>query len=258
MEQTQQDRRGDPRLARVLTKKLTGVSDHAQRCYLLREFCTRVGPEAAVEALYALVNDAMEGEHRNAWVAVAIALCTEALPYDMLGDMYRAARIANLDVMRLLMFGGHVTHRTAQEKDFTPDDYIENLTLGERKSRARLQDPHALERLLYDPDPSVVRILLANPRLTEASVLKLASRRPNRVGVLREIARVPKWVSRASIQRALALSPYTPVRVTLTLMPLFSTAELVELSRDGSVHPLVAMGAKTFLAERGWEPPTVH
>ena len=51
---------------------------------------------------------------------------------------------------------------------------------------------------------------------------------------LAEIARDPKWLSRGGVQRALALNPYTPIRITLTLLPLFSTQELHELSRDGA------------------------
>jgi len=245
-------------LARSLALKLDSVKDHDQRAVLLREYVTSAGPEGAVRGLHVLIKSAMRGEQRGAWVAVAIAICAEALPYDMMESLYRAARNANLDIVRLLMVGGNASFKTALDGEFGRDDFIENLTLGERKAKARLRDKNALDRLLYDPDPSVVRILLGNPRVTEAHVLKLASRRPNRAVSLREIARDPKWLSRGGIQRALALNPYTPIRITLTLLPLFSVQELHELSQDANLHPLVSRGAKAFLDDLGWTPPTFH
>ncbi|MDP6945089.1 MAG: hypothetical protein QF464_13150, partial [Myxococcota bacterium] len=218
-------------LARALSLKLNSVSDHDQRAFLLREYVKTAGPDGAVRGLHVLIKSAMRGEHRGAWVAVAIAICAEALPYDMMESLYRAARKAELDIVRLLMVGGNACLKTARDGEFGRDDFIENLTLGERKAKARLRDRNALDRLLYDPEPSVVRILLGNPRLTEDHVLKLASRRPNRAAALAEIARDPRWLSRGTIQRALALNPYTPIRITLTLLPLFSVQELHELSQ---------------------------
>ena len=245
-------------LARSLALKLSSVSEHDQRGVLLREYVNAAGPEGAVRGLHVLIKSAMRGEQRGAWVAVAIAICSEALPYDMMESLYRAARNANLDIVRLLMVGGNASFKTAHDNEFGRDEFIENLTLGERKAKARLRDKDALDRLLYDPDPSVVRILLGNPRLTEDHVLKLASRRPNRQAALSEIARDPKWLSRGAIQRALALNPYTPIRITLTLLPLFSIQELHELSKDSNLHPLVSRGAKAFLDDLGWTPPTFH
>ena len=245
-------------LARRLALKLDSVTDHDQRAFLLREFVTKVGPDGAVRGLHVLIKSAMRGDQRGAWVAVAIAICSEALPYDMMEGLYRAARNAKLDIVRLLMVGGNTSFKTARDGEFGRDEFIENLTLGERKAKARLRDRNVLDRLLYDPDPSVVRILLGNPRLTEDHVIRLASRRPNRAPALAEIAREPKWLSRGAIQRALALNPYTPIRITLTLLPLFSIQELHELSQDGAVHPLVSRGAKAFLDDLGWTPPTFH
>ena len=259
------DRSEEPReevepslLARTLALKLDSVTDHEQRAFLLREFVKRVGPDGAVRGLHVLIKSAMRGDQRGAWIAVAIAICGDALPYDMMESLYRAARTAEMDIVRLLMVGGNAAFKTARDGEFGRDEFIENLTLGERKAKARLRDRNALDRLLYDPDPSVVRILLGNQRLTEEHVIRLASRRPNRATALAEIARDPKWLSRGAVQRALALNPYTPIRITLTLLPLFSTQELHELSRDGAVHPLVSRGAKAFLDDLGWTPPTFH
>ena len=132
------------------------------------------------------------------------------------------------------------------------------MTLGERKAKARTQDKEMLGRLLFDPDPAVVHILLRNPRLTEGDVLKLASKRPNRPGVLIEIADVGRWVIRSSIRRAIVLNPYAPSRLAVTLMPLMTIQELTELRVDGSVQRLIRESAAALLELRGWESPTIH
>ncbi len=245
-------------LARRLARRLDAVVDGTQRAVLVREFCTNNEPDDAVLGLRSLLEEAMRGNLRGGWVAVSIALIAEDFPYDLLTGLYRAARASGGDAMRLLFIGGNVAFRQATDDEFGRDDLFENVSLGRRKSAARGLDLNMLGRLLYDPEPSVVRILLGNPRLTEQHVMRLATRRPNRATALREIARDFKWIQRPALQRALILNPYTPVRIAVTLLPLLGPWEQLELSDNQQVHHLVRMGAKAFMELRGWQPPVFH
>jgi hypothetical protein len=94
------------------------------------------------------------------------------------------------------------------------------LTLGERKSLARRNDRDLIARVLRDPHPDVIRILLHNPGLIEADVLLLCARRPVAVDALREVFRSARWIVRYPIKVALVLNPYTPLDVALQLAPL--------------------------------------
>ncbi|MGM0574864.1 MAG: hypothetical protein ACQEXJ_03915 [Myxococcota bacterium] len=239
-------------------RRLEGISHPSQRDVLVREFCLTQGPAVAVEALHALVREAVRGRHRGTWLTVASALTGGAIPYDVHGDLYRAAVAGGFDVMRHLLIGGEVAHKTARDEDFARDDLLDGLTLGERKAKARALDRNLLARMLNDGDPAVIRVLLRNPRITEQEVLRLAAKRPNRAAVLREIARVSRWICRPRIQRALLLNPYTPVRVSVVLMPLMSAQDLHQFSRDKSLHPLTVAIARELLDLRGWETPTFH
>lgn len=96
------------------------------------------------------------------------------------------------------------------------------LTLGERKSLARRADRDLIARVLRDPHPDVIRILLGNPGLIEADILRLSAQRPVRGDVLREVFRHAKWVVRYPVKVALALNPYTPLDVRLQLAPHLS------------------------------------
>lgn len=244
--------------ARSLARRLDGVSDPAMRSNLVREYCVASGAEAAVAGLEALVACAVRGERRGTWLSVAAALCRGGIPYDVLGDLYRAAVDGGHQAMRLLLIGGDVAKKLADDSEFSRDELIENLSLGERKAKARTLDKDLLDRLLFDPDASVIRVLLRNPRVTERDVIRLASRRPNRRDVLREIALVSRWLSRPGVQRALVLNPYTPVRVTVALLPLLGAQELHEVSRDRSLHRLAAATARVLLELRGWDAPVFH
>lgn len=94
------------------------------------------------------------------------------------------------------------------------------VTLGERKSLARRHDRELIARVLRDPHPDVMRILLGNPRLTENDVLRLCARRPVASEVLREVFRSARWIVRYPIKLALVMNPYTPLDIGLQLIPL--------------------------------------
>lgn len=93
------------------------------------------------------------------------------------------------------------------------------VSLGERKSLARRRDRNLIARVLRDPNRDVISILLGNPIITEADVLRLCARRPIRPAVLREVFCSTRWNPRYPIKVALALNPYSPLDIKLKLAP---------------------------------------
>ena len=91
--------------------------------------------------------------------------------------------------------------------------------VGYRISLARRAIAGAVERLLFDPDPRVVRALLGNPRVTEAEVVKLAASRRAGPQALEIVAQDDRWIARYPVKLALANNPATPVRIVLGLLP---------------------------------------
>lgn len=109
------------------------------------------------------------------------------------------------------------------------------LSLGERKSLARGRDRRFLDRALRDPHPDVIMLLLQNPRITEADVVRICALRPGRPAVLRAVFASPRWVLRPAVRRALAYNPATPEEITGALVPMLPPADLREIARDGRV-----------------------
>jgi hypothetical protein len=100
------------------------------------------------------------------------------------------------------------------------------LALGERKSLARRTERDIIVRAIHDPQPSVIRILLGNPALTESDVLRLCSKRPIPPEVLREVFRSWRWIVRYDVKMAIILNPNTPLDVSLHLVPHLKAQDL--------------------------------
>lgn len=124
------------------------------------------------------------------------------------------------------------------------------LTLGERKSLARRPDRAMFDKLLADPHPDVIFRLLANPRLTEDDVVRLAARRPTEPSVLIQVANTPRWVRSRRVRMALVCNPSCPEHIAARLTSLFLRGELEEVRHSPSVSPLVRQLCAEHLERR--------
>jgi hypothetical protein len=121
--------------------------------------------------------------------------------------------------------------------------------VGFRISLARRPGRRVLDRLLFDPDPRVVRTILGNPRLTEADVVKLAASRRAGPEVLETIAQDDRWIVRYPVKVALANNPTTPARVVLGLLPYLLQQDLRAVAA-GSPRQAVREQATVLLSRR--------
>ncbi|MBL0197262.1 MAG: hypothetical protein IPQ09_24150 [Myxococcales bacterium] len=239
-------------VANRLVRSLLALGDSQLRQAYAEDILLRYEPGLLADALDELARlaDAFDPRAREALLSVVTA-------------MNQARCEARLQVLREEAAGRglggleRLLRARARAQSTEPADVVDDdesrvpdygagrvLTLGERKSLARRPDRDMLERLLLDPHPDVIRRLLANPRLTEELVVRLASRRPGLRAVLSEIARAPRWGGRARVRLALILNPSLPEDIAVRLASLLLRQELqLVLSRtpEGSpVHGLCA------------------
>jgi hypothetical protein len=137
------------------------------------------------------------------------------------------------------------------EYDFVEGRDMDYLTLGEKRSLARTHTKEKLDRLLYDTSPLVVRNILENPSLTEADVLRMASRRPNHEKVITTIYKNDRWVSSYDVKTAIVRNPYTPVPIALGLVLFLKKQDLAEIAADSTLHEVIATTARMLLSRRG-------
>lgn len=128
---------------------------------------------------------------------------------------------------------------------------VAEIPLGVRRSLARGVDRGLLERLLLDPDPVVVEHLLENARVTEADVLRIASRRPIPATTLERIHASRRFGARPAVRRALVHNPYCPTELAVALLVTLTAPVLRDLASDASLHPEVRRHAREELGRRG-------
>lgn len=181
-----------------------------------------------------------------ALLSLAAVLEHEDLGYDRHVDLYEEAlRSGDEVVARLLLTSGRQpgTGRS-YEALIEP-----TMPLGWRKTWARRSRRDMLDRLLHDPDPSVLEILLQNPRVTERDAVTLAARRPT-TGAAQRVVFGSRYAARFEVRRALAFNPYTPVELSARLLPALPHADLVDVAASHDLAQALRDTAEVLLRQR--------
>jgi hypothetical protein len=210
----------EPILVDVLCRRASSVIDVAARVQLFRGILTITDRDELRDTLDRLAERAgLRDTHAQvALLTAEIALCWEP-------DLQRAVHGDRLDVPASAL--------DPDDERLIPD-YGRGrvLTLGERKSLARRPDRKLIDRVLRDPHPDVIELLLMNPRLTEPDVVRLCARRPNAPEILLRVFRSPRWAIHPKVRTALALNPSTPPAIAEAVVPLLAPDDLHALAQD--------------------------
>ncbi|TAK27533.1 MAG: hypothetical protein EPO40_18120 [Myxococcaceae bacterium] len=210
----------EPILVDVLCRRASSVIDVAARVQLFRGILVITERDELRATLDRLAERAgLRDTHAQvALLTAEIALCWEP-------DLQRAVHGDRLDVPASAL--------DPDDERLIPD-YGRGrvLTLGERKSLARRPDRKLIDRVLRDPHPDVIELLLMNPRLTEPDVVRLCARRPNAPDILLRVFRSPRWAIHPKVRTALALNPSTPPAIAEAVVPLLAPEDLHILAQD--------------------------
>lgn len=250
-------------LARRWCRAVTALKDDALRAAYVRSELARARPGDAAVALDDLAGRAEQAnpQAREALAAAMPSLTDPALA--VLIDELRAlaAVKALLPLARLLRRrsepSGVPGAPPPDERPVQVSNRGRTLTLGERKWMARKPSRNVLDRLLRDPHPQVIRMVLKNPLLTEDDVVRLAARRPAYPDIVIEIARSPEWIKRSRVRMAIVQNPGSPPEVAVPLVRLLIRPELEQVVVATDVLPIVRAAA-TELLERRPPVPARH
>jgi len=241
-------------LAQRWRRSVASVVDHALRAGYMKSEVLAADAADAARALEEICIAAEAGDVAGHDVIAALA---PVLPLPELAgrcDELRAlaAEHALAALWRVLRRPWPVPADEAAEKRAAAPVKAQgrSLTLGERKSMARRPSRRMLDDLMRDPDPAVVRTLLANPRLTESDVVRMVARRPGSPQALAEIARNTKWMLQQRVRRALVQNPATPPEVALPVVSLLLRPELEDLAAAADAPSHIRNAAAELLARR--------
>lgn len=210
-----------------LARRVAALPDADMRVAYVRHELSRYPPELVVDivAIAANLTETRVPPNQELLLSISLALADDEADPVRLAALGVAAARGQRDVVMLL------SRRPIEGDDEADDKQIHDfgrgrpLTLGERKSLARTRDRDLLMRVLRDPHPDVITILLGNPMLTEENIVRLAARRPIAPSILRLVFRSTRWIVRYRVRRVLCLNPYTPLDVSLSLVRHLSEAD---------------------------------
>jgi hypothetical protein len=216
-----------------------------------------------IEAFAAIVSRAHTVDDADASAVletITHAARDPALAYATRQALYEAAVARNLPAIARLFLGAspqaelprQLKKQLGPERPLRPTD--RPLTLGERKALARTHRRDQLLLLVRDPHPAVVAILLDNPHVTEADVVKMAAARPAAPESLALIAAHARWSVRHAVKRALVLNPSTPLADAIRIATTLRAGELEELAADHSLPQPLRTQAAELLAHLATRP----
>jgi hypothetical protein len=221
----------------LLARRIQGILDAQMRTAYLRHTLLSMQPQAVADLLSVARAYAEARQPRHAALLSCLSL---ALAHESCRSL-RSAVAAELIARDQPGLARSLHQDGASEGEDAlrvPDFGMGRpVTLGERKSLARGHDRELIARVLRDPHPAVMRILLGNPRLTENDVLRLCARRPVACDVLREVFTNARWIVRYPIKLALVLNPYTPLDIGLQLIPLLHEQDVRRVREAADLSP---------------------
>ena len=155
----------------------------------------------------------------------------------------RAPRLASLrlirelylmDLVQLTLLPG-----TSAELKLNAEEQLvarlPQLPLGQKITLARRGTARVAGALLAEGHAQVLSVVLDNPGLTEAQVLKALSRERLPVGVIKAVAQHRKWSHTYNVRLALVRHPSSTLSTILAYLPELTVSDLRELASPGIV-----------------------
>ena len=122
--------------------------------------------------------------------------------------------------------------RNAEEQLLTR---LPQIPLGQKITLARRGPARVAGALLAEGHPQVLSVVLDNPYMTEAQILRVLSRENLPVSVIPAIIRHRKWSLSYNVRIALLRQPSAPLATILSFLPHLTVSDLRELAAPGIV-----------------------
>jgi hypothetical protein len=112
---------------------------------------------------------------------------------------------------------------------------LPQLPLGQKITLARRGPARVAGALLAEGHAQVISIVLDNPYMTEAQILRALAREKLPISVIPAIIQHRKWSITYTVRLALVRHPSTPLATVLSYLPELTVSDLRELAAPGIV-----------------------
>jgi hypothetical protein len=139
-----------------------------------------------------------------------------------------------MDLVQLTLLPGIPTELKRNAEDQLVSR-LPQLPLGQKITLARRGPTRLAGALLAEGHAQIVGIVLDNPYLTEAQVLRVLSREKLPPVVVQAIGQHRKWSITYNVRLALVRHPLSPLATVLAYLPELTVSDLRELASPGIV-----------------------
>jgi hypothetical protein len=172
------------------------------------------------------------------------------ITFRLLRDLYL------MDLVQLTLSPGVLAElkRNAEEQLLAR---LPQIPLGQKITLARRGPARVAGALLAEGHPQVLSVVLDNPYMTEAQILRVLSRENLPAAVIPAIIRHRKWSLSYNIRIALLRQPSAPLATILSYLPQLTVSDLRELAAPGIVPESLRkyIQAEVQRRLRGGAPP---
>jgi len=241
---------------RKAVMRLRALLDPVQRNGVFCQWLRNFSPETIVEILQQALLEIGKG---NAEPSIIIdvfhsSLDSGGVDYETRATLYAlASEQGHHDLARLLLPPPSWVFDEAKSALPKASFAAIGKPLGTRTWLARRCDRDGIDKLIRDPEKTVIENLLLNPLLTEDDVLRIVAHRPNDPQLIAVIGRSAKWNRRYRLRRAMVFNPYCSVDLASRQIAFMTRADLLAIATDPKLHPNLRDSAKALAAQR---PPT--
>jgi len=241
----------------TFVRRVYSVPEPGMRRRQVQRHLATVDAEVAAEHLQAVLARALAGSPEAREVLMAVIAHIEA------AEGADAGRLDAIDLSARAASHRGVPWLLIEPPPWREVDHVafrhgrgRAMSLGARRTAAAGHDRVQLERLLADPHPLVVDRLAANPRISEAEILTIVTKRPTRADALRTVAKHPRWMGRQTVREAIVQNPFAPTGLALRMLPLVPHPTVERARHAAELHPAISMFARYLVALRNGDDTT--
>jgi len=127
---------------------------------------------------------------------------------------------------------------------------LEELSIGEKIALSKIATQQLVKVLIKEKDVKIIKELLMNPVLVEDDVVKMINSTKD-AAILTEIANCQKWRFRYNVKKALVNNTFTPLGVSLNILPMLLKRDLEAIVRQHNLNPMLRREADQILHQKG-------
>lgn len=127
---------------------------------------------------------------------------------------------------------------------------IEELSIGEKMALSRIATQQLIRVLIKEREVKVLKELLINPVIVEDDIIRMITTAKD-ASILIEIANSQKWRFRYNIKKALINNNLTPLGVSLNILPYLLKSDLIAITKQYTLNPMLRREAEQILGQRG-------